>query len=150
MKMYPRIGAMIATSIVVMFGLMYLNTHAFDHVVFSETRTYMALIMGATMAIIMLSFMLHMLEDRCINVGIHVGSALVFVLAVGLVRSQATVDDVSYMRAMTPHQSVAILTSERAQITDPRVRELADVIIAAQREEVAEIRVLIAALEAER
>jgi FlaA1/EpsC-like NDP-sugar epimerase len=150
MKMYPRFAAMIATSTVVMFGLMYLNTYELDHVAFSETRAFMALIMGATMAIIMLSFMLHMLEDRRINVGIYVGSALVFVLALWLVRSQATVDDVSYMRAMIPHHSIAILTSERAQITDPRVRELADEIIATQREEIAEMRALIAALEAER
>jgi hypothetical protein len=150
MKMYARFGAMIATSTVVMYGLTYVNTYELDHVAFSETRSYMALLMGAAMAIIMLSFMLHMLEDRRINAGIYVGSVVVFVLALWLVRSQATVDDVSYMRAMIPHHSIAILTSERARITDPRVRELADEIIAAQREEIGEMQALIAALEAER
>jgi hypothetical protein len=57
---YARFGIMIATSTVVMLGLMYLNTYRLDHVFFSETRTYMALVMGATMAVIMLAFMLSM------------------------------------------------------------------------------------------
>ncbi len=150
MTMYVRFGAMIATSTVVMFGLMYLNTYQLDHVTFSETRTYMAILMGAVMAVIMLSFMLPMLERRRVNAGIYVASAIVFTLALWLVRSQATVDDASYMRAMIPHHSIAILTSERATLTDPRVRELADEIIAAQREEIREMRILIADLEARR
>ena len=49
---------------------------------------------------------------------------------------------------MIPHHSIALLTSERAQITDPRVRKLAEEIIAAQRREIAEMRYLIAELEA--
>ncbi|CAN5647825.1 DUF305 domain-containing protein [soil metagenome] len=150
MTMYVRFGAMIATSTVVMFGLMYLNTYQLDHVTFSETRTYMAILMGAVMAVIMLSFMLPMLERRRVNAGIYVASTIVFTLALWLVRSQATVDDASYMRAMIPHHSIAILTSERATLTDPRVRELADEIIAAQRDEIREMRVLIADLEARR
>jgi uncharacterized protein (DUF305 family) len=143
MKMYARFGAMIATSTLVMYGLTYMNTYQLDHVFFSETRAYMALMMGAAMAAIMLAFMQHMLDNRRANVGIFVGSALVFILAIWLVRSQTTVGEVSYMRAMIPHHSIAILTSERAQITDPRVRELADQIIQNQREEIAEMRVLL-------
>src|SRR3546814_7149385 len=47
------------------------------------------------------------------------------------------------MRAMIPHHSIAIMTSDRAQIRDPRVRKLADEIIEAQRREIAEMRYLI-------
>jgi hypothetical protein len=148
--MYGRFAAMIATSTVVMYGLMYLNTYALDHVTFSETRAYMALVMGATMAIIMLSYMLAMYKNTKVNIGIYAASILVFAGALYLVRSQATVDQVSYMRAMIPHHSIAILTSERARITDPRVRELADEIIEAQRREIAEMQELIAELEGER
>lgn len=147
MKMYGRFAAMIATSTVVMFGLMYLNTYQLDHVTFSETRTWMALLMGAAMAIVMLSFMLHMMENRRVNLGIYLVSAAVFAASLWLVRSQITVDQVSYMKAMIPHHSIAILTSERAEITDPRVRELADEIIEAQRREIAEMKQLIADLE---
>ena len=145
--MYGRFAAMIATSTLVMYGLMYLNTYAFDHVTFSETRAYMALVMGATMAIIMLSYMLGRYKNSKINIGIYLAGILVFAGALYLVRSQVTVDDTSYMRAMIPHHSIAILTSERAEITDPRVRELADEIIAAQRREIAEMQELIAELE---
>lgn len=147
MKSYANFGAMIATSTVVMFGLMYLNTYQLDHVYFSETRVYMALLMGAVMAVIMLSFMLKMYTNRRVNIGIYIGSAIVFVLALWLVRSQATVDDVAWMKAMIPHHSIAILTSERARISDPRVRELADGIIETQREEIAEMKALISDLE---
>ena len=150
MKMYANFGAMIATSTVVMFGLMYLNTYQLDHVFFSETRTYMALVMGAAMAIIMLAFMLKMHTKRRVNIGIFAGSAIVFAVALWLVRSQATVDQVSYMKAMIPHHSIAILTSERASISDPRVRKLADQIIESQRREIAEMKALIKDLEAAR
>jgi hypothetical protein len=144
---YIRFAAMIVTSTVIMYGMMYLNTYQWDHVFFSETRAYMALIMGATMAVVMLSFMLRMYSDWRINTGIYVGSVVLFVLSLWLVRSQRTVDDVSYMKAMIPHHSIAILTSERAQITDPRVRKLGDQIIKSQRREITEMMALIKDLE---
>ncbi|MHA6326915.1 DUF305 domain-containing protein [Roseivivax sp. CAU 1753] len=144
---YARFALMIVTSTLVMYGLMYLNTYALDHVFFSETRSYMALYMGAVMAAIMLAFMLGMYTNRTANIAIFAGSALVFALALFLVRSQSTIDDTSWMRAMIPHHSIAILTSERANISDPRVRALADDIIAAQRLEIDEMKALIADLE---
>jgi DUF305 family protein family protein len=147
MPKYARFGLMIATSTVVMFGLMYLNTYRLDHVFFSETRMYMAFVMGATMGVIMLLFMLGMYKNKKLNAGILTASVLVFAAALWLLRSQATVEDVSYMRAMIPHHSIAIMTSERANISDPRVRELADEIIASQRREIREMKALISDLE---
>lgn len=144
---YARFGAMIVTSTVVMFGLMYLNTYAPDHVLFSQTRAWMALVMGAAMAVVMLSFMLAMYRNKTANTAIFVGSIVVFAGALWLVRSQQTVYDVSYMKAMIPHHSIAIMISERAHIRDPRVRELADGIIRAQRREIAEMKKLIAELQ---
>lgn len=144
---YLRFGAMIATSTVVMFGLMYLNTYALDHVLYSQTRAWMALLMGAAMAIVMMLFMLGMYRNRATNIAILAGSAAVFAVSLWLVRSQETVGDLAYMRAMVPHHSIAIMTSERAHIRDPRVRRLADQIIGAQEREIAEMRDLIAALE---
>jgi hypothetical protein len=144
---YTRFGAMIATSTLVMFGLMYLNTYAIDHVWFSQTRAWMALVMGAAMAVVMLAFMLKMYPSRRANLAILVGSAVVFAVSLWLVRSQETVGDVSYMKAMIPHHSIAIMTSERAHIRDPRVRKLADAIIEAQVREISEMKALIADLE---
>ena len=148
MHMYRRFTAMIATSTVLMLPLMYLNTYAADHVFFSETRTYMALVMGAAMARIMLAFMRGMLANPRFNAVVVAAAIAVFAGALWLVRSQASVDQVSYMKAMIPHHSIAILTSERAHISDPRVRRLADNIIETQRREIAEMKALISELEA--
>lgn len=144
---YWRFAAMIATSTLVMFGLMYLNTYAAEHVLWSQTRAWMALLMGAAMAVVMLAFMQSMYRRRAVNLAIYAGAALVFAVSLWLVRSQVTVDDVAYMRAMIPHHSIAIMTSRRAQIRDPRVRRLADGIIDTQEREIAEMNALIADLE---
>jgi len=148
MNAYARFAAMTFTSTVIMFGLMYLNTYSIDHVYYSETRAYMALVMGATMAVIMLGFMLHMMSNRAANGAILIGAVVVFAVSLWLVRSQSTVGQVAYMKAMIPHHSIAILTSERAHISDPRVRKLAGGIIEAQRREIREMKQLIDELQA--
>ena len=145
---YGRFFAMIGTSTVVMYGLMYLNTYALDHVFFSQTRMWMALYMGGIMAIIMLAFMLGMYSNRKTNFAIFTGAAIAFAAGVYLVRSQDTVGDTAWMKAMIPHHSIAILTSERANLSDPRVRELADAIIEAQRSEIEEMKLYIEDIEA--
>ena len=140
---YGMFAGMIATSMVLMYGVMYLNTYQWSHVRFSETRVYMTLLMGATMAVIMLTFMRGMYHNKRVNLAIYAGSVVVFVVALFLVRSQTLVQDVSWMRAMIPHHSIAILTSERATIRDVRARELADGIIESQRREIAEMEWLL-------
>jgi hypothetical protein len=140
---YWRFAAMIAASMTAMFALTYANSYRLGDVRWSETRFYMTFVMGAAMAVIMLGFMLGMYRSKKINAAIFVGSAVVFSLALWLVRSQETVQDRSYMRAMIPHHSIAILTSSRAEISDVRVRELADEIIAAQKREIEEMNWLI-------
>lgn len=138
---------MIAVSTLLMFGLMYLNTYEIDHVFLSETRAYMALIMGASMAVVMLLFMKDMYANRKMNAIIQGSSAVIFLLALGLVRSQATVGDVSWMKAMIPHHSIAILTSNRAHLSDPRVQQLAKSISDTQVREIGEMKELIRSLE---
>lgn len=144
---YGRFAAMIGTSTGVMLALMYLNTYEWSHVFWSETRAFMALIMGAMMAVVMLGFMRRMYTRPRVNLAIFTGAAAVFGAALYLVRSQATVDDVAWMKGMIPHHSIAILTSERARIADPRVRKLADEIIRAQRREIDEMKALIGELD---
>lgn len=144
---YIRFLTMVTVSTAIMFGLMYLNVFSFDHVFFSETRLFMALIMGYVMAVVMLSFMLHMYTNMAANLAIYAGAAILFAGSLYLVRSQDTVGDVAWMKAMIPHHSIAILTSERATITDPRARKLADEIIEAQRREIDEMEGIISDLE---
>ncbi|MBV7410731.1 DUF305 domain-containing protein [Maritimibacter sp. DP1N21-5] len=141
---YVRFGLMILTSTVVMLILMYLNTYSLPHVFYSETRLYMAILMGGVMAIVMMLWMWGMYPNRTANLAILGGAVVVAGVALWLVRSQATVSGTSYMRAMIPHHSIAIMTSERASITDARVARLAQEIAAAQRKEIAEMRYLVA------
>ena len=146
-KKYLKFGAMILTSTLVMFALTYANTYELAHVTWSETRFYMVFYMGAAMTLIMLGFMLSMYKNKVINTGIVIGAVVVFGLALTLVRSQATVQDQSWMRAMIPHHSIAILTSEGAEIDDARVCDLAVGIIEAQKREIAEMEWLIKDIE---
>tara|TARA_R110002096_G_scaffold344921_2_gene537922 strand:- start:187730 stop:188269 length:540 start_codon:yes stop_codon:yes gene_type:complete len=146
---YTRFAIMIFTSMLVMFCLMYLHSYkVLEHAWFSETRFFMTMIMGGGMIIVMLLFMLGMYKSKAKNAVVIMVALLLIAGGIGLVRSQITVSDTDYMEGMIPHHSIAILTSERAQIEDPRVRELADAIIEAQRKEIKEMEWLIADIRA--
>ena len=147
MNPYVKFTLMIVTSTIVMYTMMYFNTYAWDHVYFSETRAYMALYMGAAMAVIMLAFMGNMYKKTKLNLAVYGISVVLFAVGIWGVRSQATVDQVDWMKAMIPHHSIAILTSSRADIEDPRVRKLADDIITAQEREIGEMQQLIKELD---
>lgn len=149
MKKYVRFGIMILVSTVIMYFLMFLNVFQLNHIYFSEMRLLMTLIMGSVMAVVMLSFMWKMYDNKKWNIIILGASFLIFGVSLWLVRSQATIDDVDYMQAMIPHHSIAILASERAKIEDERVRKLADEIIDAQEREIAEMRSLIEEIQQE-
>lgn len=147
MHPYTKFVLMILAASVLMFCLMYLNTYQVSHVWFSQTRLFMTFIMAGSMALVMLVFMHQMYKDKRANLAIAIGSVALIGSGLWLVRSQATVGDIAWMKAMIPHHSIAILTSERARISDPRVRRLADGIIEAQRREISEMEVLIDDLE---
>lgn len=147
MNKYLKFGLMIATSTLVMYAMMFFNVFQLDHIFFSETRVYMAFMMGAAMAIIMLLFMWNMYTNKKANMLILLVSLVVFGGSLGLVRSQATIEDSSWLKAMIPHHSIAILTSERAHLSDPRVQELAKKISKAQRDEIKQMKELIEDLE---
>ncbi len=145
---YWRFGAMIATSTAVMFMLTYTNSMEWGHVQWSEERVYMSLLMGGAMAMIMLGFMWGMYRNTKANIGIMLGGFALALIALFLSRSQLFVDDEAYMNGMIPHHSIAILTSERADIDDVRVRQLADDIIKAQRKEIKEMEWLLNDIDA--
>ncbi len=131
---YTNFFLMLGASFVTMYVTMYLNTYAIDHVYFSLTRFYMTCMGIATMAVIMLLFMLNMYKNKKKNIVILTECFVLFVTSLGLVRTQAPiVGDLLWMEAMIPHHSIAILTSERADIQNPEVKKLAEDIIAAQK-----------------
>jgi hypothetical protein len=144
---YKKFVLMILTSTFIMYLAMYLNNYELDHVYWSETRFYMSILMGSIMAVVMLSFMLDKYPSKKANSLIVIVSVGLFSGALYLVRSQTTIEDVSWMKAMIPHHSIAILTSKRANISDPRVKQLANDIIDTQNREIKEMKDLIEDLE---
>lgn len=147
---YGRFFLMLGLSFVAMYITMYLNTYEYDHVYFSLTRFYMTCLGIAAMAVIMLSLMLKMYKSKKKNIAIYIGSLVLFVSALGLVRAQRPIiGDVLYMKAMIPHHSIAILTSKRADIKDPETKKLAEEIIEAQKREIAQMKKIIYRLKNE-
>lgn len=140
MHMYRSFFIMTVAMTVLMYVLMFAGIDSIDHFYNSQGMIYMALLMGSSMAALMLGFMLHMYKDRRLNAIIAVASGLVFAGSFFLLRSQATIGDAAYLKMMIPHHSMALLSSERAQIADPRVRKLADQIIETQKREIAEMK----------
>ncbi|GAA4310307.1 DUF305 domain-containing protein [Nibribacter koreensis] len=137
---YAKFALMLLCSFIAMYVTMYLNTFEIDHVYFSLTRFYMACLGISAMAVIMFLFMNNMYKDRKKNLVILSGSLVLFMSALILARTQTPVDDVTYMRAMIPHHSIAILTSKRADLKDPKVKKMAEEIIKAQEKEIAEMK----------
>jgi FtsH-binding integral membrane protein len=144
---YTKFVLMLAASFVAMYITMYLNTYEMDHVYFSLTRFYMTCLGISAMALIMFFFMKKMYKNRKKNTAILLGSMLLFCSALFLVRAQKPIGDVLWMKAMIPHHSIAILTSERADIKDPEVKELAKGIIETQRKEIGQMQEMINRLE---
>lgn len=147
---YKTFFIMLACSFAAMYITMYLNTYEIDHVYFSLTRFYMTCLGISAMAVIMWFFMRKMYQNKKKNIAILAGSVVLFISALALVRVQAPIiGDVLWMKAMIPHHSIAILTSERADIQDPEVKQLANDIIKAQRKEIEEMKTMINRLESQ-
>ena len=142
-----RFAAMIAVSTFVMFFLMYQLVYSLDHAVFSVNRLLASLVMGCVMTVVMLGFMWSMYSGLATKIAVLTGAVLGAIVLLSVNRNQALIGDISFMKAMIPHHSIAVLTSTEANISDPRVRDLADRIIKAQVEEIAEMKRLIQSLE---
>lgn len=137
MNSYLKFALMMATSFVIMYAVMFLNAAGIDHVMLSTMRTYMTLLMIAPMAVVMLLYMWGMYKNKKLNVLILTVSVVVFGVVYSMMRNQTGISDVQYMKAMIPHHSSAILTSENADLQDPKTKKLAEDISKLQKEEIA-------------
>jgi hypothetical protein len=144
---WGRFAAMIATSTFVMFFLMYQLVYTVDHATFSVNRLVSSLIMGAVMTVVMLGYMWSMYEGTGVKIGVVAGALLLGGVLLYMNRAQALIGDTEFMRAMIPHHSIAINNARKAAIGDPRVRKLADEIIASQVREIREMELLIEDIE---
>lgn len=146
---YLKFFLMMAVSFAMMYAVMFLNVFQTDHIYLSTTRTYMTFLMVCPMTISMMLFMWKMYPNKKLNYGIISGSALIFIVCLFGLRQQIPVGDEQWMKAMIPHHSSAILTSTRANISDPEARRLATDIIETQKKEIAEMKAMLKRMEAE-
>lgn len=144
---WGRFILMIATSTFIMFFLMYQLVYSFDHAMLSMNRLLASLVMGAVMTVVMLSFMWSMYKGVGTKIAVLVVALMLVAIFVFANRGQWLIGDENYMKSMIPHHSIAINNSRKASISDPRVRKLADEIIAAQVREIAEMKRLLKDIE---
>ena len=137
----------LAISFVIMYGVMFLNVASAYHIHLSLTRTYMTLLMVSPMAILMLTLMGHMYPNKQRNRAFMITSVAVFTASLFRLRAQVPIGDVQYMKAMIPHHSSAILTSGAADLQDPEVKKLAEDIIKAQEQEIAQMEAMLTRLK---
>lgn len=145
---YTKFALMLSASFAVMYVVMYLHTYTWEHVYLSEMRFYMTTLMILSMIPVMMGFMWGMYERKRTNYAWLAFAAIGFATVLYLERSQVFVQDESWMSSMIPHHSIAVLTSERADVDDVRVRALAKKIIGAQRREISEMQWLLDDIEA--
>lgn len=144
---YGKFALMMGVSFVVMYAVMFLNADVFDHVMLSNTRTYMTILMIAPMAISMMLFMWGMYKNKKLNYIIMGLSVAVFIATLYGLRQQVFISDVQWMKAMIPHHSSAIMVSQKAHLKDPEAIKLAEEIIEAQEREIAQMKKMIYRLE---
>ncbi len=136
---YKKFVVMMVISFFIMYFVMFLNIDKLDHYHTSATRIYMALLMVASMGVVMMLMMGKMYSNKKLNTSIIIGSIILFGVILAALRTQTPISDVQYMKAMIPHHSSAIMVSKHANIKDPEVRKLADSIIASQEREIAQM-----------
>lgn len=144
---YTKLALAVAIHFVVMFGLTYAGVNTFDEIFVNLNRFYMAVLMVASMVIVMVAVMWKMFASPKANAAIVTVAALVFVGTFQLLRSEALVGNEQFLRSMIPHHSIAIHTCENASLDDPEIVELCGQIVQSQREEIAQMRDILDRLE---
>ena len=144
---WGRFAGMIATSTIIMFGLMYQLVYSADHLMFSVNRLMASLVMACVMSVVMLAFMWSMYKGQTTKIAVVVVAALLGIVLLAMNRRQTLIDDTRFMKSMIPHHSIAINNARKASISDSRVRKLADEIIEAQVREIAEMNLLLEDIE---
>lgn len=144
---WGSLAKMIATSVVIMFFLMYQLVYSLDDALFSVNRLMASLVMGCVMTIVMLTFMWPMYAGVRTKIAVLCAAGALGFTLLYMNRQQTLIGDASFMKAMIPHHSIAINNARKARISDPRVRELADGIIESQLREIAQMKSLIEDIE---
>ncbi|WP_066625542.1 DUF305 domain-containing protein [Brevundimonas vesicularis] len=143
-NLYKSFFIEIGIDFVIMFLVMYTMIASLDHFYLNLNNVYMTLMMVAPMGLLMLGFMRGMYPSGKVNLAIAAGAVVIFLFAFWGMRTQAFVGDHEFLRSMIPHHSGAVLMCEQAKLSDPRIVSLCDDIVRSQREEIAQMKALLA------
>ncbi len=135
-KPYGKLLLMAALSFVAMYALMYAMADSLSSVYPNINEFYMAGLMTMPMVVIELLVMGGMYMNRKLNLVIVIGSVVALALFFICIRIQFGVGDRQFLKSMIPHHSAAILMCEKANISDPDIKELCRNIVAGQQQEI--------------
>lgn len=141
---YLALGVEMAIDFVIMYLVMYTMIATLDHFYLNINNVYMTLMMVAPMTIIMLVAMRSMFPSTRLNWIVEATAVVVFIASFAAMRTQAAVSDEEFLRSMIPHHSGAILMCEQSALTDPEIIKLCGEIVRAQREEIAQMKAILA------
>lgn len=137
---YLMLGVNLLLSLVIMYVAMFAMIWTWGEFVQNLNFLYMALVMWAPMAAVMLLTMRPMYPNKRLNGLLYVGFAAVFILSMIGIREQALVGDRQFLRSMIPHHSGAVLMCAKARINDPEIKQLCEGIIASQTSEIEQMK----------
>lgn len=143
MSHYKKFALTLSINAVLMFFITYAMIDTIDHFYANINRGYMALMMVAPMAMVMLFVMRGMYQNAKLNAILYVVFAGMFIVSFALARSQTPVDNTQFLRSMIPHHSSAIVMCEQSSITDPEIIELCGEIVQTQKDEIAQMKAIL-------
>jgi uncharacterized protein (DUF305 family) len=141
---YASLAFQSAAAGIIMYLVMFVMIDSLGSFYNNLNTLYMTLMMVAPMVVLMVLAMRHMFPSRAANIAILAGSAVVFLGSFGLIRTQTTIGDSAFLRSMIPHHSGAVLMCREARLTDPELRSLCGEIIRSQRQEIEQMKGILA------
>jgi uncharacterized protein (DUF305 family) len=141
---YLALAVNLVLSTIVMYLVMFSMIDGFSEFFNNFNMLYMALTMVAPMAILMLMTMGSMYRNRKANLALYAGFVVLFVGAFAFTRAQILIGDRQFLRSMIPHHSGAILMCREAELTDPEIVSLCEGIVRSQRDEIEQMRRILA------
>lgn len=140
---YLMLGVNLLLSLIIMYVAMFAMIWSWGAFVQNINFFYMALVMWAPMAAVMLLTMRPMYPNKKLNGLLYLGFAAVFVLSMIGIREQSLVGDRQFLRSMIPHHSGAVLMCEKAKITDPEIQSLCQGIVSSQTSEIDQMEAIL-------
>lgn len=121
---YKMLAVNLLLSLVIMYLAMFAMIYSWGEFIQNINFAYMALVMWAPMAVVMLWTMRSMYKNARLNAALYAAFGMVFVLSLLGIRAQGLVGDRQFLSSMIPHHSGAVLMCQQASLHDPEIREL--------------------------